>query len=103
MVFEKEIAQHDADISAWTAEKEEATTARAKEHDDFVQEHKDYTESIDSVERAKETIKSGAHDVSLVQQQAALSKVATLSVAPESVKRVLASFLQGDHHSKLMT
>merc|ERR1719515_624714 len=52
MVFEKEIAQHDADISAWTAEKGEATAARAKEHDDFVQEHKDYSESIDAVERA---------------------------------------------------
>merc|ERR1719281_1209554 len=35
MVKEKEIAQHDTDIAAWTTEKEEATYAREKEHADI--------------------------------------------------------------------
>merc|ERR550514_786082 len=69
MVMTKEIAQHDADIGAWTTEKEEATYERKEEHKDFVVEHQDYTASIDSVERAVENIKAGATDVSLVQQK----------------------------------
>merc|ERR1719379_1690257 len=52
MVMTKEIAQHDADIAAWTTEKEEATYEREQEHKDFVVEHEDYTASIDAVERA---------------------------------------------------
>merc|ERR1719473_1423778 len=96
MVLEKEIAQHEADISAWTTEKEQATYEREKEHDDFVVEHKEYTESIDAVERAEENIKAGATDVSLVQQKASLSNLVSLAKVPESAKKALVSFLQGN-------
>merc|ERR1719230_1977098 len=82
MTLAKEIAQHDADIAAWTKEKEEATYAREKEHADFVVEHQDYTASIDSVERAIETIESGNQDVSLLQQKSVLASVASMSKVP---------------------
>merc|ERR1719393_447537 len=98
MTKEKEIAQHDDDIGAWTKEKEEATYAREKEHKDFVVEHQDYTASIDSVERAVETIKAGAHDVSLVQQKAVLGNLVSLNKVPEASKRVLTAFIQNPSH-----
>merc|ERR1719473_569216 len=99
MVLEKEIAQHEADISAWTTEKEQATYEREKEHDDFVKEHTEYTESIDAVERAEENIKAGATDVALVQQA---SNLVSLAKVPDHAKKVLLSFLQG-HHNRLET
>jgi len=98
MTKEKEIAQHDDDIGAWTKEKEEATYAREKEHADFVVEHQDYTESIDSVERAIESIEAGNKDVTLLQQKAVLGNVASLAKVPEAAKKVIMSFLQGDHN-----
>merc|ERR1719171_1616074 len=93
MTKEKEIAQHDDDIGAWTKEKEEATYAREKEHADFVVEHQDYTASIDSVERAIETIESGNKDVSLIQQKSLLANVASLAKVPAAAKKVIMSFL----------
>merc|ERR1719281_703872 len=98
MTKEKEIAQHDTDIGSWTTEKEEASYAREKEHADFVVEHRDYTESIDSVERAIESIEAGNKDVSLVQQKSVLSNVASLAKVPEAAKKVIMSFIQGDHN-----
>merc|ERR1719327_2334556 len=98
MTKEKEIAQHDDDIGAWTKEKEEATYAREKEHADFVVEHQDYTESIDSVERAIESIEAGNKDVALVQQKSALTNIASLPKVPAAAKKVIMSFLQGDHN-----
>merc|ERR1719281_384601 len=98
MTKEKEIAQHDDDIGAWTKEKEEATYAREKEHADFVVEHQDYTESIDSVERAIESIEAGNKDVALVQQKSVLSSVVSLPKVPAAAKKVIMSFLQGDHN-----
>merc|ERR1719420_2072857 len=98
MTKEKEIAQHDDDIGAWTKEKEEAAYAREKEHADFVVEHQDYTESIDSVERAIESIEAGNKDVTLLQQKSVLSNVASLAKVPEAAKKVIMSFIQGDHN-----
>merc|ERR1719364_277724 len=98
MTKEKEIAQHDDDIGAWTKEKEEATYAREKEHADFVVEHQDYTEYIDSVERAIESIEAGNKDVTLVQQKSVLGNVASLAKVPEAAKKVIMSFIQGDHN-----
>merc|ERR1719502_633349 len=83
MTKEKEIAQHDDDIGAWTKEKEEATFAREKEHADFVVEHEDYSASIDAVERAIESIEAGNKDVSLVQQKSVLRNIASLTKVPE--------------------
>jgi len=94
MTKEKEIAQHDDDIGSWTKEKEEATHAREQEHADFVVEHKDYTESIDAVERAIESIEAGNKDVALVQ----LSNVASLANVSPAAKKVIMSFVQGDHN-----
>merc|ERR1719353_1724522 len=54
----KEIAQHEADIGQASTEKETATAQRAKEKADFQAVHKDYTDSIDAVERAEEKVKS---------------------------------------------
>merc|ERR550514_472411 len=81
-----------------STEKEEATYEREKEHTDFVKEHADYTASIDSVERAEESIKAGAHHVSLVQQKAVLNNLISFSTVPEASKRIIEAFLQGPSH-----
>merc|ERR1719375_2831273 len=96
----KEIAAHEADIGQWSTEKAAATAEREQSHADFVVEHKDYTDSIDSVERAMDTIKSGNKDVSLVQKQAAIRNLYSLPKVSKEAQRVLASFLQSSGPDK---
>merc|ERR1719235_1794690 len=97
MVATKEIAGHEATIATASDEKAKATAEREKEHADFEVELGEYTDSIDAVERALDTMKEGNKDVALVQQRAVLGRLATLEKAPERARKVLASFLQAPH------
>jgi len=64
-------------------------------------EYQDYTDSIDSVERAKATIEAGS-EVSLLQRQSGLQsqaesvlqRVVSLKKIPDSARRALRAFLQ---------
>ena len=47
-----EIAAHDEDISVWEGDIKAATKVREIENTDYVATHKDYSESIDALERA---------------------------------------------------
>merc|ERR1719473_1272910 len=58
MTLGKEIKGLDADIAAYTADKDEATEVRNKEHADFQAIHNDYTLAIDAVDRALQTLKA---------------------------------------------
>merc|ERR1719399_1382974 len=48
----KEIAQLDEDISVWEGDKKAATEVREIENADYMKTHKDYSESVDALERA---------------------------------------------------
>merc|ERR1719238_1408818 len=48
----KEIAEHSVDIEKDTTESDQATTLRKKEKKDFLVTQKDFSESIDALERA---------------------------------------------------
>merc|ERR1719506_1876976 len=88
----KEIAGHQADISAWTGDINAAKSARAQEKADFDKTHQDYSESIDALGRAIAVLKDQAYDrtqSSLLQ----VSALKSLSIIPDDAKRTIDAFL----------
>jgi len=89
----KEIAEHDADIAAWTGDKKAATKVRRLEKADYDAMHQDYSESVDALQSAITVLSKQAKDraqtVSLVQ----VSALQKLSLIPEEAKRALDLFL----------
>merc|ERR1740130_1184693 len=88
----EEIKGLNADIDLWTGESSKATSVRKAENAEYQATHLDYSESVDALERAINTLKKREKDVpqSLVQ----LKQVTELKRVPVQMKRVLASFLQ---------
>merc|ERR1719313_1482200 len=58
----KEIAQHEEDIAVWNGDMKAATKVRDIEKADYDETHKDYSESVDALERAIAVLKKQAHD-----------------------------------------
>merc|ERR1719225_1803784 len=73
-ILTKEIAGHDDDIAAWTGDVKAATKVRAMEKTDYDATHKDYSESIDALERAIAVLKKQAYN----RKQASFTQLATL-------------------------
>merc|ERR1719305_2044450 len=71
----KEIAGHDDDIAAWTGDVKAATKVRTMEKTDYDATHKDYSESIDALERAIAVLKKQAYD----RKQASFAQLKTLN------------------------
>merc|ERR1719387_2100227 len=70
----KEIAELDEDISIWKGDIKAATKVRDIEKTDYDATHKDYSESVDALERAIAVLKKQAHD----RKQASLIQVKNL-------------------------
>merc|ERR1719506_3051531 len=68
----KEIAGHDEDISVWNGDIKAATNVREIEKADYDALHKDYSESVDALQRAIAVLKKQAHDR---KQAASLAQV----------------------------
>merc|ERR1719219_2268431 len=84
---------HDADIAAWTGDKKAATKVRNMEKTDYDATHKDYSESIDALERAIAVLKKQAYD----RKQASfaqLSSLRALDLIPDDAKKAIDVFLQ---------
>merc|ERR1712038_165517 len=91
----KEIAGHDDDIAAWTGDKKAASKVRAMEKTDYDATHKDYSESIDALERAIAVLKKQAY----TRKQATFAQVGALkdlSLIPKEAKRAINAFLEQD-------
>merc|ERR1719379_2528882 len=91
----KEIAGHDEDISVWKGDTKAATNARAMEKADFDALHKDYSESVDALERAIAVLKKQSHD----RKQASLLQVSSLmnlQLIPAEAKKAIDAFIQQD-------
>merc|ERR1719188_1849540 len=58
----KEIAGHDEDISVWTGDSKAATNVRSIDKADYDALHKDYSESVEALERAIAVLKKQAYD-----------------------------------------
>jgi cell division septum initiation protein DivIVA len=92
-ILTKEIAGHDDDIAAWTGDKKAATKVRAMEKTDYDATHKDYSESIDALERAIAVLKKQAYD----RKQASFAQLNALkhvNLIPDDAKRAIDVFLQ---------
>merc|ERR1719386_97272 len=70
----KEIAGHDEDIATWTGDIKAATNVREIEKTDYDATHKDYSESVDALERAIAVLKKQAYD----RKQASFVQVSNL-------------------------
>merc|ERR1719158_2652817 len=95
----KEIAELDEDISIWTGDIKAATNVRDIEKADYDTTHKDYSESIDALERAIAVLKKQSHDrkqASLLQVQSLTS----LSLLPAEAKSAIDAFVQQDQVSE---
>jgi len=91
----KEIAELDEDIAIWTGDIKAATNVRDIEKADYDATHKDYSESIDALERAIAVLKKQSHD----RKQASLlqvSSLSSLSLIPAEAKRAIDAFVQQD-------
>merc|ERR1719460_1682250 len=88
----KEIAGLDEDISVWEGDKKASTEVREMENADYMATHKDYSESVDALERAIAVLKKQAFD-----RTQELMQVNSLKLVPEHAKKVISAFLaQGD-------
>merc|ERR1712146_66236 len=84
----KEIAELDEDISIWNGDIKAATNVREIEKADYDATHKDYSESVDALQRAIAVLKKQAHDrkqASLVQ----VSSLKDLSLIPAESKSII--------------
>merc|ERR1719473_1650140 len=90
----KEIAAHDEDISVWKGDIKAATKVRKLEKEDYDATHKDYSESVDALERAIAVLKKQSHD--RAQASASLLQVSTQSLMPADARRTIEAFLSED-------
>merc|ERR1719439_521888 len=91
----KEIAELDEDISIWTGDIKAATKVREIEKADYDALHKDYSESVDALERAIAVLKKQSHD----RKQASLLQVSSLmnlQMIPAEAKKAIDAFIQQD-------
>merc|ERR1719238_1835956 len=75
----KEIQAHNDDIAAWTGDVKATTAVRAIEKSDYDKTHKDYSESIDALERALAVLKKQAYDRKQAAPNAQAASFAQLS------------------------
>jgi DNA repair exonuclease SbcCD ATPase subunit len=91
LMLAKDIAALDSDVSSWEADKKTELSLRAKAHEDYIATHKEYTQSIESIELAIVDLKkrqpaTGSAQMSFVELQSLAMSART--------KRVVMSFLQ---------
>merc|ERR1719221_2563721 len=97
-MLSKEIAGHDEDISVWNGDKKAATNVRQMEKADYDAMHKDYSESVDALQRAIAVLKKQAHDRAQAPEAsfAQVSGLKSMSLIPASAKQAIDAFLQQD-------
>merc|ERR1719399_1330859 len=89
----KEIAGLDEDISVWNGDIKAATNVREIEKSDYDAMHKDYSESVDALQRAIAVLKKQSHD----RKQASFAQVnalKNLNLIPKEAKQAIDAFLQ---------
>jgi len=87
-----EISAHEADVAAWEGDVKAARKVRELEKADYDALHKDYSESVDALQRAIAVLKKQAYS----RPQASLAQVAglkSLSLVPPAAKRAIDLFL----------
>jgi len=91
----KSIQEHEADIATWTGDMKALKAVRGKERTDYELTHKDYSESIDALERAIAILKKARNNTGRVEQ-AALTQLTNMDRVPAAVKHAILGFLVQD-------
>merc|ERR1719265_771044 len=87
-----EIKEHEEDIASNTADVKAATKVRNTERAEYETTHKDYSESVDALERAIQVLKKQNYD----RTQASFAQMKTLTkmnLIPEDAKKAIDLFL----------
>merc|ERR1719272_2238469 len=92
----KEIAAHDEDISVWTGDEKAATKVREIEKADFDALNRDYSESIDALQRAIAVLKKQSYDRKQGGSLVQVSALTQLNLIPAAAKKAIDAFLQQD-------
>jgi hypothetical protein len=94
-VAAKKIAELDKEIARLDAAKTESNEVADKDRADYLKEHADYSESVDSLARGIQQLQSGSVP-SFVQgeRREALLQLQRITKMPVHAKRVLTSFLE---------
>jgi uncharacterized coiled-coil DUF342 family protein len=89
-----EIASLDADITQWEEAEKKGTALRNQQHADFQKSHQDYSQSVEALARAKQTVKQ-AQGGSFTQIEPSLIQLSSkVKRMPERARRMITSFLQ---------
>merc|ERR1719215_1408971 len=94
--LETEIAAHDEDVSAWSGDIKAATRVRSIEKADYDAMHKDYSESVDALQRAIAVLKKQAFDRKQKQSLAQVADLSKISLIPAKAKEAIEVFLSAD-------
>jgi prefoldin subunit 5 len=90
----KEIAELDEDISIWNGDIKAATSVREIEKSDYDAMHKDYSESVDALQRAIAVLKKQAYDRKQKSSLAQVSALKGMSLIPQDAKKAIDLFLE---------
>jgi len=83
----KQIAKLDEDVSVWSGDQKTATEVRELEAADYAATHKDYSESVASLDTAVAALSKSDGDVGQLLQ------IATSTMIPDDVKNAVTSFV----------
>jgi len=89
----KEIRAHDEDISVWNGDIKAATKVRTLEKADYDALHKDYSESVDALQRAIAVLKKQAYDRKQASSLVQVSALKQLNLIPQEAKKMIDAFL----------
>jgi hypothetical protein len=87
----QEISELQKNVADYEANMKSSTSQRAKDHEAFLAESKDYAESVDALERALVVLEKRAHDQPA--SSAALLQVTEKVQMPDKAKAVISAFL----------
>jgi len=90
----KEISGLDEDVSIWSGDIKAATSVRKIEKTDYDAMFKDYSESVDALQRAIAVLKKQAFDRQQQSSLAQLSALKELKLFPDTAKKAIGLFLQ---------
>jgi len=89
----KEISGLDEDVSIWQGDQKAATAVRQIEKSDYDVTHKDYSESVDALQRAIAVLKKQAHDRKQASSLAQVAALKDLVLIPDKAKKIINAFL----------
>jgi len=99
----KEIAGHDEDISVWGGDSKAATNVRGIEKADYDTLHKDYSESVDALNRAIAVLTKRAHDEPQASSLVQVSALQNLNLIPKEAKNAITAFLENQNDDLAMS